>query len=67
MAIKKLKHIIFICRKLYEEKGASAVYDYCYDYIEKNPNGNVDYKQCTGCESETPHWITECLICGTEN
>ena len=67
MAIKKLKHITVICRELYEEKGASAVYDYMNDYMDKYPDTDVLYKQCTGCEASTPHWHGECLICGSPN
>ena len=58
MAIKKLKHITVICRELYEEKGASAV----YDYVKDKPNIHEMY--CTQCEVVTPHWSGECLICG---
>ena len=49
MAFKKLKHITVICKELYEEKGASAVYDYANERMEKYPDGNVRYKQCTPC------------------
>ena len=58
--IKKLKHITVICRELYEEKGASAV----YDYVRDKPN--IHEMQCTQCEAITPHWSGECLICGTQ-
>ena len=64
MAIRKLRHITTICRELYELHGASAVYDYCNDYMEKNPNSNVRYEQCPHCEAETPKWNGVCLICG---
>ncbi len=67
MAIKKLKHITVICHELYNEKGSSAVYDFCNDYMEKNPDSNVRYKQCTPCEADTPHWHNECLVCGSIN
>lgn len=71
--MKKLKHITQVCRELYEQKGASAVYDYANKHIEKNPNGNVRYKECGHCDANTPHWCMtntmftvqdECLICG---
>lgn len=65
--MRKLKHITEVCRSLYEEKGASAVYDYCNDYIEKYPDSNVRYKQCTACDADTPHFGNECLICGQSN
>ena len=65
--IKKLKHITTICYELYKEKGASAVYDYCNEYMEKNPNSNIKYKNCKGCEADTPHWYNECLVCGEVN
>jgi len=65
MAIKKLKHITQICKELYEEKGASAVYEYANERMNQMPNGNVSYKQCAGCEAETPHWHDTCLICGS--
>jgi len=65
MAFKKLKHITVICKELYEEKGASAVYDYANERMEKYPDGNVRYKQCTPCAAETPHWFDSCLICGS--
>jgi uncharacterized UBP type Zn finger protein len=65
MAFRKLKHITVICKELYEEKGASAVYDYANERMEKYPDGNVQYKQCTPCDAETPHWFDTCLICGS--
>jgi hypothetical protein len=61
--IKKLKHITVICRELYEEKGASAVYDYIR---EKKPTTVYD-TICIPCEAVTPHWSGECLICGTHS
>ena len=60
--IKKLKHITVICRELYEEKGASAVYDYV-----KNSNVKTSEAICTQCEAVTPHWSGGCLICGTQS
>ena len=65
--IKKLKHITVICKELYAEKGASAVYDYVNEFIEKQDSTNISYKECTGCEASTPHWHSECLICGLTN
>ena len=56
MAIKKLKHITVICRELYEQKGASAVYDYANQYMIKHPDGNVRNKECGYCDALTPHW-----------
>ena len=64
MAIKKLKHITTICRELYELQGMSAVCDYVNQYMDKNPNHNITYKQCPHCETQTPYWYTECLVCG---
>ena len=48
--------------KLYEETGASAVYDYGNEL-------NLDYSYCTGCEADTPtltdgNELCECLVCG---
>ena len=65
--IKKLKHITVICKELYAEKGASAVYDYVNEFIEKQDSTNISYRECTGCEASTPHWHSECLICGLTN
>jgi len=62
--IKKLKHITQICRELYEEKGASAVYDYMNDYMERSITGDVKYEQCLECDASTPAWRGHCLICG---
>lgn len=62
--MKKLKHITKTCEELYEKHGAGAVYTYCNEYIDAHPNSNVSYKQCTACDAKTPHFCTECLICG---
>jgi hypothetical protein len=66
MAIKKLKHITVICRELYEAKGASAVHDYVNQYLDKNPGADIKRNFCKACDAETPHYLSECLICGTE-
>jgi hypothetical protein len=62
--IKKLKHITQICRDLYEEEGASAVFAYMNDYMERSKTGDVKYEHCKECNSETPAWRSICLICG---
>ena len=62
--MKKLKHITVVCRELYEEQGASAVYAYVRNFIERQDDKDISYKQCTPCEAKTPHWCDECLICG---
>ena len=64
MAIKKLKHITTICRELYELHGMSAVINYVNQYMDKNPNHNIVYNQCPHCETQTPSWENECLVCG---
>lgn len=65
--MRKLRHITQICRELFELQGSSAVYDYCNEYMEKNPHSDVKYKNCKGCEADTPHWYNECLVCGAVN
>ena len=52
--MKKLKHITVICKELYEAEGASAVYDFVRDYLKRQPNSDIDYKDCTPCEANTP-------------
>jgi len=59
--MRKLKHITVICRELYEEKSASAVYDYANKNLMNRHD--VAYKHCKGCDAETPHWNNTCLIC----
>ena len=51
------------CRTLYENEGATAVYDYANELIAKG-NQEITYAACKGCEAETPHLNGECLICG---
>ena len=62
--IKKLKHITQICRDLYEEKGASAVYAYMNDYMERSITGDVKYEHCKECAVSVPAWRNNCLLCG---
>jgi len=64
MAIKKLKHITVICRELYELKGMSAVCDYVNNYMETHPDSNIEYRQCPHCETQTPFYYNECMVCG---
>jgi hypothetical protein len=64
MAFKKLKHITVICREMYELQGMSAVIDYINDYIKRYPDSNIEFRQCPHCETQTPYWHNECLICG---
>lgn len=45
----------------YEADGAEAVYDYAKEL------GIKDWRECSGCEAETPHLDGECLICGQKN
>jgi hypothetical protein len=66
MAIKKLKHITVICKELYEEKGATAVYGYVRDFLIRQPTTAIAYQDCTPCEANTPQYHGVCLICGTE-
>ena len=63
--MKKLKHITQICRELYEETGYTTTMNYIDEQIKKgNPAyKDVKYFNCSGCESETPHWKDMCLIC----
>ena len=63
--MKKLKHITVICKELYEAEGASAVYDFVRNYLKRQPNSDIDYKDCTPCEANTPQLNGVCLICGT--
>ena len=67
--MKKLRHITTICRELYEKTGYTTVMNFINDEIEKgNPAyKDVEYINCFPCESETPHWHNECLVCGSEN
>ena len=44
------------CRKLYQEQGAGAVYDYAN-------TKNMAYSYCTPCEAETPTIEGVCAIC----
>ena len=46
------------CQKLYEETGASAVYDYA------NANGIQNWMFCLHCDAETPREEGTCLVCG---
>jgi len=62
--IKKLKHITETCRELYDEQGASAVYEYMNAYMERSKTGDVKYEHCKACEASVPAWRGTCLICG---
>ena len=64
MAIKKLKHITVICRELYELQGMTAVINHVNQYMETNPNHNIEFRQCPHCETLTPYWNNQCLVCG---
>lgn len=50
------KHIAK-AEKLYQDKGATAV----YDYANKN---NIPYEYCKACAASVPHINHNCLICG---
>ena len=63
MTKKEIEKIRKTALKLYEETGATAVYDYALT-IE-----GIDYSYCTGCEADTPtltdgKLLCECLVCG---
>lgn len=64
--MKKLKHITEICKEIYERSGMSAVIEHVDREVDKNnpAYSEVTYKVCTACDSETPHWEKECLVCG---
>jgi len=63
--MKKLKHITKICEELYNSEGAGAVYDHANEFIEKQGDSNVHYRNhCKGCEANTPSWHDTCLVCG---
>lgn len=65
MAIKKLRHITEVCTELYETKGAGAVYDHANEFIAKQGDSNVHYRNyCKACEANTPSWHDTCLVCG---
>jgi hypothetical protein len=64
--IKKLKHITMICREMFELQGMSAVIDYVNQYMDKNPDSNIEFRQCKHCETLTPFWYDECLVCGQQ-
>lgn len=64
MAIKKLRHITQICRELYELHGMSGVIEYVIKYMDKHPDSNIEFRQCPHCETQTPFYYNECMVCG---
>jgi hypothetical protein len=58
--MKKLKHITKVCQELYEEKGQSAV----FDYVNERDLPNVQYEYCKACDTDSPAWEHQCLVCG---
>ena len=64
--MKKLKHITEICKEIYEEEGMEGVIEHINKALESNNFAyrEVHFKKCKGCETETPYWQDECLICG---
>lgn len=65
--MEKVGNIIVECRKIFEDKGAGAVYEFLNLYFLRNPNSNIVPTYCTQCETNTLHFVEECLICGTLN
>lgn len=58
-------YVLNKCRELYEENGASAVYDYC---TSDSISDLIVYASCEGCNAETPSHIHDpasCLVCGS--
>lgn len=58
MTKAKIKEIRDKALKLYEDAGASAVYEYA------NTIEGIEYSHCNGCEADTPTLDGECLVCG---
>lgn len=53
--------LIAVCEKLYDKKGATAV----YDYINAN-HRELDWYYCQPCDTETPATNQlKCLVCGS--
>lgn len=57
---KKVDHAK-ACRKLYEDIGPSAVYDYA------TKHKLTESRYCRPCETDTPTHNNCCLLCGTDN
>jgi len=62
--MKKLKHVTEVCLEIYEKHGQSAVFDYVNEQKSKGHLPNVHYEYCKGCETDSPAWEHECLVCG---
>ena len=56
---KKVDHAK-ACRKLYEDIGTSAIYDYAVKHKL------TDYRYCKSCDANTPTHNDCCLICGSD-
>lgn len=56
---KKINHAK-ACRKLYEDIGPSAVYNYA------NKHKLRDYRFCKSCAVHTPTLNHSCLVCGSD-
>lgn len=53
--------LIATCEKLYDKKGATAV----YDYINAN-HREIDWYFCQPCDTDTPATNQlKCLVCGS--
>ena len=56
-----MKDIKDDCYDAYTKGGLTAVFDLV---DEKYPN-LVVWTECYQCETQTPHFTDECLVCGT--
>jgi len=55
--------IVLDTKKIYEEKGQSAVFDYVNDF--NNTSGEpIPLENCKGCETSSPSLDHVCLVCG---
>ena len=68
--MKKSEKIIKDCKKIYEEKGQSAVFDYANKHNKSAKKDQlfvlIHFEHCNGCDTESPSVAHNCLVCGQE-
>jgi hypothetical protein len=64
--MRKLKHITEICAEIYEKEGFTAVCEYANKILESESlmKSDIAYEYCKGCDTDTPAWRHNCLVCG---
>jgi hypothetical protein len=56
--------VIDLFEKVYEEFGQFAVIEFARYLDENNQLNNLTWKDCNGCEYESPFINNACLVCG---